>query len=334
MKITAKAWAVYRKQLAAVNRKAADLMIQYVQENGLDNVDDLIQYAYALSTKYGEASAALACQMYDQTAEAAKAGVPRAEPADTATYSETAAAVNGTLKQSSLPESIGSSVGRLVKQAASDTTLKNARRDHAEFAWIPSGDGCPFCQMIAANGWRPATKETAAGNHAEHIHPNCECEFAVRFSRDDDVSGYDPQKYKDKYDAAEGRTAKEKLRSLEREHYAENKDAINARKRDNYRRNHEKSLNEPLQFNYNGNISFIPNHTVILNSHVIAGTDSKTELRVADKLAEKYHNQPEDWNKLVGKIESDKYVFDIHWYEDKNGVMHEPKIKYMKDKNI
>ena len=158
----------------------------------------------------------------------------RAEPASTATYEETAKAINGTLKKSSLPSSLGSSTGRLVKQAASDTTLKNARRDNAEFAWIPSGDGCPFCQVIASKGWRRASKETAAGSHADHIHPNCQCEFAIRFSSRDGISGYDPQVYKDNYDSAEGTTSKEKLRSMARENYAENKDAINARKREEY----------------------------------------------------------------------------------------------------
>ena len=217
-----------------MNRKAADLMTQYVEINGIDNTDKLIEYAYALATKYGEAAAALACQMYDQTAEAAKAGVPRAEPANTATFEEAAEAINGTLKKSSLPSSLGSSTGRLVKQAASDTTLKNARRDNAEFAWIPSGDGCPFCQIIASKGWRRASKETAAGSHADHIHPNCQCEFAIRFSSRDGISGYDPQVYKDNYDSAEGTTSKEKLRSMARENYAENKDAINARKREEY----------------------------------------------------------------------------------------------------
>lgn len=236
MKITAAAWAAYRKKLSAVNRKAADLMTQYVIANGINDTDKLIEYAYALATKYGEAAAALACQMYDQTAEAAKAGVLRAEPASTATYAETAKAINGTLKKSSLPSSLGSSTGRLVKQAASDTTLKNARRDNAEFAWIPSGDGCPFCQVIASKGWKRATKETAAGNHADHIHPNCQCEFAIRFSKDDGVAGYSPDKYKKIYDDAEGRTSKEKIRSMNRDVYAKNKDAINERKRAEYAR--------------------------------------------------------------------------------------------------
>ena len=209
-------------------------MTQYAAQNGMDDTDKLIAYAHALATRYGEAAAALACQMYDQTAAAAGAAVPPAEPADTATYGETAAAILGTLKQSTLPQSVGNSTGRLVKQAASDTTLKNAKRDHAEFAWIPSGDGCPYCMMIASNGWRPASKATANGGHADHIHPNCQCEFAIRFSRDDGVAGYDPDKYKRIFDDADGNTWREKIRSLDRERYVENADAINARRRELY----------------------------------------------------------------------------------------------------
>ncbi len=219
-----------------MNRKAADRMTQYAAQNGTDDTDKLIAYAHALATRYGEAAAALACQMYDQTAAAAGAAVPPAEPADTATYGETAAAILGTLKQSTLPQSVGNSTGRLVKQAASDTTLKNAKRDHAEFAWIPSGDGCSYCMMIASNGWRPASKATANGGHADHIHPNCQCEFAIRFSKDDGVAGYDPEKYKRIFDHADGDTWHEKIRSLDWERYAENADAINARKRAEYRK--------------------------------------------------------------------------------------------------
>lgn len=210
-------------------------MTEYVLKHGTDDVDQLIRYAHALATQYGEAAVALACQMYDQTAEASGAAVLPAEPAETATYNETAAAIRGALKESILSEKIGKSTGRLVKQAAEDTTLKNARRDHAEFAWIPSGDGCSFCMMIAGRGWTKARDATAHGAHADHIHPNCKCAFAIRFSENDGVEGYDPEELKAKFDAAEGANWRDKIRSLDRENYASNKDAINARKRAEYK---------------------------------------------------------------------------------------------------
>ena len=59
--------------------------------------------------------------------------------------------------------------------------------------------------MLAANGWVRASKKTVKGDHSEHIHANCNCEFGVRFGQDTSA-GYDPSKYKAIYDNAEGGT--------------------------------------------------------------------------------------------------------------------------------
>lgn len=225
-----------------INRKAASLMIQYAEQHGTDDVEKLVQYAHALSAKYGEAAAALACQMYDQTAEAYGAAVASAEPAKTATIEETTRAINNVMQKSKLTKSIGNVTSKLVKQCADDTTMQNAKRDQAEFAWIPSGDGCSFCEILASNGWKKATESTAKGNHAQHVHENCKCTFAVRFSSDGGVDGYHPGIYKDQYDNAGGENWRDKLRSMDRDKYAENSDEINARKRAEYKRRTELSV--------------------------------------------------------------------------------------------
>ena len=128
-----------------------------------------------------------------------------------------------------------------MKKAGQDTTLKNAIRDKAEFAWIPSGDTCAFCMTLAANGWQPASKEALKGGHAEHIHANCDCAYMIRFNHDTEVAGYDPDKYLEMYESAEGKTSKEKINSMRRQMYQENKDEINAQKRAAYaeRKEHE-----------------------------------------------------------------------------------------------
>jgi hypothetical protein len=201
MKISVNAWNAYRDKLARINQKAADLMQQYVDQNGLSDWGRLIDYAYAIASRYGEAAASLACQMYDQTAAASGAIIPSAEPADTATKGEVASAIYGARKEYAQNPKVAQAVSRLVKRSASDTTLKNAIRDHAQFAWIPSGDGCAFCRMIASNGWRDASDKLLKGGHAEHIHANCKCEFAIRFRESDNVAGYDPDKYLKEYNA-------------------------------------------------------------------------------------------------------------------------------------
>ena len=226
MRITATAWAAYTQQLAKLNKKAGQLMADYIAAHGTGDTDALIAYAHALVTKYGEGSAELACQMYDALAAAAKAGVPAAEPAQTAAYSEVARMVQAT--KQSLPQ-MQRGVSRLVKRAGADTTLKNALRDGAEWAWVPQGDTCAFCLTLASRGWQKASQAAIKGGHAEHIHANCDCEYAIRFDGRSTVAGYDPDKYLSQY-----RAAGSDVNALRRVNYAKNRERINAQKRAAY----------------------------------------------------------------------------------------------------
>lgn len=227
MKITAKTWNEYIARLYRLNQKAGQLMRQYIDTHGTGDADALITYAAALVTKYGEGSAELACQMYDALAEAANAGVPAAEPAEPADYGEVARMVNATKNQN--PANLPNGVSRLVKRAGADTTLKNAVRDGAEWAWVPHGDTCPFCITLASNGWQKASSKVLKGGHAEHIHANCDCEFAIRFDHSTTLAGYDPEKYLAQYNAAGG-----DINKMRRVNYAANKERINAQKRAAY----------------------------------------------------------------------------------------------------
>ena len=227
MQITAKTWNEYITRLSRLNQKAGQLMRQYIDTHGTGDADALITYAAALVTKYGEGSAELACQMYDALAEAANAGVPAAEPAEPADYGEVARMVNATKNQN--PANLPNGVSRLVKRTGADTTLKNAVRDGAEWAWVPHGDTCPFCITLASNGWQKASSKVLKGGHAEHIHANCDCEFAIRFDHSTTVAGYDPEKYLKQYRDAGG-----DINKLRRVNYAANKERINAQKRAAY----------------------------------------------------------------------------------------------------
>lgn len=227
MQITANSWNEYITRLSRLNRKAGQLMREYIGSHGTENTADLIAYAYGLVTKYGEGSAELACQMYDALAEAANAGVPAAEPAIPADYGEVARMVNATKDQN--PANLPNGVSRLVKRAGADTTLKNAVRDGAEWAWVPHGDTCPFCITLASNGWQKASSKVLKGGHADHIHANCDCEFAIRFDHNTTVAGYDPEKYLKQYRDAGG-----DINKMRRVNYAANKERINAQKRAAY----------------------------------------------------------------------------------------------------
>lgn len=208
--------------MSRISQTAADLMKKWIEEHGISDDKALLDYAYSLSTHYGEAIGELSCQMYEATAKAQKALVPLAEPAQTPEYGELAKAVHGTMKQS--VDKVPATVGRLVKQVGADTTLKNAERDGAQFAWIPHGDTCAFCITLASRGWQHMSKNALRNGHAVHIHANCDCEYAVRFDQRSGVEGYDPDKYLEMYNNAEGNTPHEKINAMRRLIYSEKKE--------------------------------------------------------------------------------------------------------------
>lgn len=250
MKIDVKTWNEYIGKLRRINKRAAVEMEALLNRlSALPNLDrreeTIIDYAFNLATRYGEAAGAAACEMYDAIASASGRNVPPADPADTATFAETAKAIRGTIKNQS-ERVVPNTVSRLVKQVGADTMLKNAARDGAQFAWVPHGDTCPFCIMLASNGWQYISKNTLKRGHAEHIHANCDCEYAVRFSEQDGVAGYDPDRYREIYDNADGNTWQQKLRSIQHDNYEANKDKINARRRELYAEKHGKQHKKQL----------------------------------------------------------------------------------------
>lgn len=173
--------------------------------------------------------------MYEATAAAQGVIVPTAEVADLPDYGEVAKAVKGTQKKS--PNNIPGTIARLVKQVGADTTLKNAERDGAQFAWVPHGDTCAFCITLASRGWQYMSKKAMRNGHAEHIHAHCDCEYAVRFDGKSTVAGYDPDKYLEEYNNAGG-----DINAMRRIRYKENKEAINARKRELYAKRKAKNI--------------------------------------------------------------------------------------------
>ena len=326
MQITANAWNEYITRLSHLNRKAGQLMRQYIDTHGTGDADALITYAAALVTKYGEGSAELACQMYDALAEAANAGVPAAEPAEPADYGEVARMVNATKNQN--PANLPNGVSRLVKRAGADTTLKNAVRDGAEWAWVPHGDTCPFCITLASNGWQKASSKVLKGGHAEHIHANCDCEFAIRFDHKTTVAGYDPDKYLAQYNAAGG-----DINKMRRVNYAANKERINAQKRAAYaarklndieigRSIGAKAKNYVVVDKSTGEEYYFIEGTRLQNAQVFAGKGGVKPLReeVAQGLAAEFGGKPEDWQHCKAQgwldVNGEQIKAEVHWFQN------------------
>ena len=90
-------------------------------------------------------------------------------------------------------------------------------------------------------------------------------------------------------------------------------------------------LQKKLDYTFKGWEKFIPKRATIEHAKIIAGNGGIKPLRRKKELAEKYGGKPEEWSKCVGKIESDKYIFDVHWYELKN-KQYAAKLKSITEK--
>lgn len=297
--------------------------------------------------KYAEGSAELACQMYDAVAGAAGLHLPPAEPAAPAGYGEVAKLVRGVNGSGPL---LQGGVQRLVKRAGADTTLQNALRDGAEFAWIPHGDTCPFCIALASRGWQRISKKALKNGHAEHIHANCDCEYAVRFDGKSSVAGYDPEKHLAQYNAAGG-----DLNAMRRARYAQDRDRINAQKRAAYaaRKNAlQKFHNDGTLYKEDffvpvgvgakarsiyakmpdGSIAELTPNTRVTNVQTIAGNGKKRQIDIVDLLVEKYPGTSlAKWEKQKGMgyvdFEGEKHLVELHWYYEPTVGRVEWKVK-------
>lgn len=168
MQITTRTWNNYIARLSRLNEAAGQKMREYIRLHGTENTEELISYAYAVITRYGEGSAELACQMYDALAEAEGMLLPAAEPAATASYGEVARMVHATKDQN--PENLPSGVSRMVKRAGADTTLHNAVRDGAQWAWVPQRGHLPLLHH-AGLPWLADRQPEAAEEWARGAHP-------------------------------------------------------------------------------------------------------------------------------------------------------------------
>ena len=93
------------------------------------------------------------------------------------------------------------------------------------------------------------------------------------------------------------------------------------------------SLQERLDYTWvNGEKNFIPTGAVMTHTKTIAGAGSKKELRDAPRLVKCYGGAENQWKKRVGRIESAKYVFDVHWYE-LDYTQYEVKLSHRREKD-
>ena len=91
-------------------------------------------------------------------------------------------------------------------------------------------------------------------------------------------------------------------------------------------------LQQRLDYVWYGEKSFIPQYTKFDKIMTIAGYGVEEPIHCLERLMDEHGGFPDDWRKRAGKVESSKYVFDLHWYE-RDGIQYEVKLKYRKEKD-
>lgn len=173
--------------------------------------DALLEVVPVLTATYGEVAASVAAEWYDELRAAGPAaGRFRAQPAavvPTAAVQETVRWAAGALWQgdsAGLSSRLSGAVDRYVQQPGRDTISRNAGRDRAKWARVPSGsETCAFCLMVASRGFVYRSEQTASKDASgEKYHAECACVPVPDWSRNPVLEGYDPAAMYEVYNAA------------------------------------------------------------------------------------------------------------------------------------
>lgn len=244
MRISNSAWRKYQRAHSALQGEAKRLLEEYFDSLPWDESEDrclalLVQRAVELANHYGLADATLSAAFYDEVMELQDANVPPAAIPMPNVYYVQLDVTSAFKKATSLDTAkilTSSALSGHVKRSGIETMRKNAIRDHAMWAWVCIGDSCAFCRALGSNGWQQASRSVLAGNHAEHIHDNCDCQFIVKKAGETlEVEGYDPDSLLDEYTGMDGKSSKDRINAMRRADYTpEFAEQRNARRRELY----------------------------------------------------------------------------------------------------
>ena len=199
-------------------------------------------------------------------------------------------------------------------QSIVDDTVKANAKLHHELGLKPKiirteiGNCCDWCKAVAGVYDYELVKDT--GNNVFRRHRFCRCtvEYAPGNNKRQNVHSK-AWRDEDKSDIIEIR------KSLK---FKDRKDKV------------EVSLQEQLNFIdiKTHEKSFIPKGALVTDCKTIAEGDSIRDIK---RLINRHGGRKINWKKRTGKVESDKYIHDVHWYENK-GKQFETKVKHRKEK--
>lgn len=184
--------------------------------------DALLEFLPALTAQYGDVAAALAAEWYEEMRGASgavgKFTASLAAPVPAAAVESQIRYLAGHL-WTPTPEAIlgplRTSVDKYVKQPGRDTIARNATREGARWARVPSGKKpCSWCLILASRDAVYVSRESAGGGGGDSYHGDCNCQPVRIGAGDDYPEGYLPEDYYEKYMAARDEAASTDLNDI------------------------------------------------------------------------------------------------------------------------
>lgn len=168
--------------------------------------DAMLDAVQAAASKYGDMAAALASDLFEELSEAEAGRMFEAQMAE----SYDAAALEQSVRYASrhlfggewakFADYLQGVVDKAVKQPARDTIMDSAARTRdgrTRYARVPIGPTCPFCIMLASQGFVYSSEATAG--EFRDFHPHCDCQVVPSWEKSPRVEGYDPEGMYDRY---------------------------------------------------------------------------------------------------------------------------------------
>lgn len=161
--------------------------------------DAMTDAVAAAATKYGDMSAALAAELFEELSDVEVGRAFDTLLSDTYDPAQLEKSVRYSARHlfggewTVFLNYLNGVIDKAVKQPARDTMMDNAAR-HAgsgvRFARIPKGPTCPFCTMLASRGFVYRSEKLAG--EMQKFHPKCDCQIVPSWEKSPRVDGYDP----------------------------------------------------------------------------------------------------------------------------------------------
>ncbi|WP_445080007.1 VG15 protein [Actinomyces bowdenii] len=172
--------------------------------------DELLEVLPRLVDRYGDMSATVAAEWYEDLRGEAETSLYVARLADGTMALEverTARWAAGALwgdDPAALLRTLGGPLERFIHYSGRETVRQNVYQDRSKprYARVPGRSGCcAWCRMLSARGFAYSSAEKAGA--VSHYHDHCNCEVVPEWGATrSHIAGYDPDQYMAEYQAA------------------------------------------------------------------------------------------------------------------------------------